>query len=125
VVSNELEDGSVTADELDGGKALMIETGRVTTEAAGDAVDAAFAIVAVSVALGRLIAARGRQESRYVLARLGVPGHLTAAAGQAVPAARHLLSHRLGPVAHALLPRSVSARVEDASFEHANPSVRR
>jgi hypothetical protein len=80
----------------------MIETGRVTAEAAGDAVDAAFAIVAVSVALGRLIAARGRQESRRVLAGLGVPGEL--------PAARHLLSRRLGPVVHALLPRSVPVR---------------
>jgi hypothetical protein len=90
----------------------MIEAGRVTTEAAGDAVDAAFAIVAVSVALGRLIAARGLQESRHVLARLGVPGDLTAAAGQPVPAARRLLSRRLGPVVHALLPRSVPARLD-------------
>ena len=90
----------------------MIEAGRVTTEAAGDAVDAAFAIVAVSVALGRLIAARGRQESRHVLTRLGVPGDLTAAAGHPVPAARRLLSRWLGPVVHALLPRSVPARLD-------------
>jgi hypothetical protein len=103
----------------------MIEAGRGTTEAAGDAVDAAFAIVAVSVALGRLIAARGRQESRHVLARLGVLGDLTATVGQPVPAARRLLSRRLGPVVHALLPRSVPARAEDAWFEHASPGVRR
>jgi hypothetical protein len=103
----------------------MTEAGRGTTEAAGDAVDAAFAIVAVSVALGRLIAARGRQESRHVLARLGVLGELAAAAGQQVPAARRLLACRLGPVVHALLPRSVPTRVEAAWFEHTSPGVRR
>jgi len=103
----------------------MIEAGRGTTEAAGDAVEAAFAIVAVSVALGRLIVARGRQESRHVLARLGVLGELAAAAGQPVPATRRLLSRPLGPVVHALLPRSVRARVEDAWFEQANPGPRR
>jgi hypothetical protein len=103
----------------------MIEAGRGTTEAAGDAVDAIVAIVAVSVALGRLIAARGRQGSRHVLARLGVLGELAAAVEQPVPAARRLLSRRLGPVVHALLPRSVPARAEDAWFEHASPGVRR
>jgi hypothetical protein len=103
----------------------MIEAGRGTTEAAGDAVEAAFAIVAVSVALGRLIAARGRQESHHVLARLGVLGKLTAAAGQPVPAARRLLSRRLGPVVHALLPHSVPARLDDAWFEQTGSGVRR
>ena len=59
-----------------------------TTAAPGDAVDAAFAIIAVSVALGRLVSVRVRQE------------------------ARGLLSRRLGPVVDALLPRSVPARLD-------------
>ena len=87
----------------------MTLAGRRTTAAAGDAVDAAFAVVSVSAALGRLIAAGGREGSRRALSRLGIPGRLTEAAGQPVPAVRRAASRRLGPVVDALLPRLVAA----------------
>jgi hypothetical protein len=93
-LSNDLDDGGITAVESAGGARPMTEPERRTTGASGDAVDAAFAVVAVSVALGRLVAVRVRQESRRLLWR------------------------RLGPVIDALLPRSVPARLDvDALVE--------
>jgi hypothetical protein len=99
----------------------MSVAGRRTPGAAADVVDAAFAVVSVSVALGRLVAGSGAWASRRALSRLPAPGDLAAVAGHPLPAARRVLSRRLGPVVDALLPQLVAAvlaRLDVAGLVH-------